>query len=472
MAASCFRLRVIPRIYYQVLPLPSYKGRSRLKPAFAAAAYGLPPIVNTVIAIGIFVATLLLIMLRPKKLNEALTALVGAALMLLAGIVSPLRALKTLLSDWNIFLFFLGMMTLSALAERAGFFDWLAARAAVLANGSTRRLYLNVFLLGALITAFLSNDATALILTPVVYTLVTRLRVSAMPFMFACTFIADTASFLLPVSNPINIIILSSFRLGLLDFLRLLLLPSILAISINAGMFFWLFRRQIIGRFEIKRLGTPTAAIRHRPYFRYVCIVLGLVAIAYVAVSLLQGPLSLVAIGGALALLLGALRWKQVEWKGLGKEISWPIFGFIAGMFIVVQGIESIGLTQHIGQFLTSIAGSNALAATFVGTAGAAVGSNLINNLPMALVLVSTIGALSSVSPNVRLAFIATAMFGCDLGPNLTTVGSLATVLWLLLLRRRGMEVSSLAYFKLGIIVTPIMLIVGAFAIWLSVQVF
>ncbi|HEX6777339.1 MAG TPA: ArsB/NhaD family transporter [Ktedonobacterales bacterium] len=443
-----------------------------MKPAFAAAAYGLPPIVNTVIAIGIFVATLLLIMLRPKKLNEALTALVGAALMLLAGIVSPLRALKTLLGDWNIFLFFLGMMTLSALAERAGFFDWLAARAAVLANGSTRRLYLNVFLLGALITAFLSNDATALILTPVVYTLVTRLRVSAMPFMFACTFIADTASFLLPVSNPINIIILSSFRLGLLDFLRLLLLPSILAISINAGMFFWLFRRQIIGRFEIKRLGTPTAAIRHRPYFRYVCIVLGLVAIAYVAVSLLQGPLSLVAIGGALALLLGALRWKQVEWKGLGKEISWPIFGFIAGMFIVVQGIESIGLTQHIGQFLTSIAGSNALAATFVGTAGAAVGSNLINNLPMALVLVSTIGALSSVSPNVRLAFIATAMFGCDLGPNLTTVGSLATVLWLLLLRRRGMEVSSLDYFKLGIIVTPIMLIVGAFAIWLSVQVF
>lgn len=181
-----------------------------------------------------------------------------------------------------------------------------------------------------------------MILTPVVYTLVTRLRVSAMPFMFACTFIADTASFLLPVSNPINIIILSSFRLSLLDFLKLLLLPSILAISINAGVFFWLFRRQIIGRFEIKRLGTPTAAIRHQSYFRYVCIVLGLVAVAYVTVSLLQQPLSLVAIGGALALLIGALRWKQVEWKGLGKEISWPIFGFIAGMFIVVQGIESI----------------------------------------------------------------------------------------------------------------------------------
>lgn len=130
MAASCLRIRAIPRIYHQVLPLLSYKGRSRLKSAFAAAAYGLPPTVNTAIAIGIFVATLLLIMLRPKKLNEAFAALAGAALMLLAGIVSPLRAFKTLLGDWNIFLFFLGMMTLSALAERAGFFDWLAARAA------------------------------------------------------------------------------------------------------------------------------------------------------------------------------------------------------------------------------------------------------------------------------------------------------------------------------------------------------
>ncbi len=448
------------------------KGRSLLRSPIAFAAYGLPPTVSTVVAIVIFAATLLLIMLRPKRLNEALTALGGAAAMLLAGIVSPLQALKTLFGDWNIFLFFLGMMTLSALAERAGFFDWLAARAAVLAHGSTRRLYLNVFLLGALITAFLSNDATALILTPVVYTLVTRLRVSALPFMFACTFIADTASFLLPVSNPINIIVLSSFHLNLLDFLRLLLLPSLLAISINSGVFFWLFRRQIAGQFEIKRLGTPTTAIRHRAYFRYVSIILGLVAIAYVAVSLLQQPLSLVAIGGALALLFGALRWKQVEWKGLGKEISWPIFGFIAGMFIVVQGVESIGLTRHLGQFLTSLAGSHVLSATLVGTASAAIGSNLINNLPMALVLVSTIGALSSAAPNVRLAFIATAMFGCDLGPNLTTVGSLATVLWLLLLRRRGMEVSSLDYFKLGIIVTPIMLMVGALAIWLSIRVF
>lgn len=441
-----------------------------LRYTLASLGYGLPPAATTAIAGVIFVATLALIMIRPRQLNEALAALGGGIAMIIAGIVSPLQAGQTLLGDWNIFLFFLGMLALSALAERAGFFDWLAARAALLANGSTRRLYLNVFLLGALISAFLSNDATALILTPIVYTLVTRLRVSAMPFMFACTFIADTASFLLPVSNPLNIIVLSHFNLGLLQFLRLLLLPSLLVIGMNIGAFFFLFRRQVAGTFEVKRLGTPASAIRHQRYFRYVTIVLGCVAVAYVVVSLVQQPLSLVAIGGAALLLIGALHWKQVQWKALGREISWSIFGFIAGMFIVVQGIENIGLTQRFAQLLTGVAGSNTLSATLVGTAGAAIGTNLINNLPMALVLVSTIGALSGVSSSVRLALIATTMFGCDLGPNLTTVGSLATVLWLLLLRRRGMDVSSLDYFKLGIIVTPLMLLVGALAIWLMIQ--
>jgi arsenical pump membrane protein len=433
-------------------------------------AFGLPHLAAVALAGVIFAATLLLIMLRPRKLNEALAALGGGLAMLLAGIVGPLQAAQTLLGDWNIFFFFLGMMTLSALAERAGFFDWMATQAAWLARGKTRRLFLNVFLLGALISAFLSNDATALILTPVVYSLVIRLRVSAMPFMFACTFIADTASFLLPVSNPLNIIVLSHFRLGLLGFLRLLLVPALLVISINIAAFFLLFRREVAGTFDLKRLGTSAEAIRHRPYFRYVAVVLSLVAVAYVVVSQLQGSLSLVALGGAVLLLAGALAWKQVAWKDLGKEISWSIFGFIAGMFLVVQGVENVGLTAQFGQVLAGVADTNTLSATLLGTAGAAIGSNLINNLPMALVLVSTIGTLRGVSPAATLGLIAATIFGCDLGPNLTTVGSLATVLWLLLLRRRGMDVSSLEYFRLGIIVTPVMLLIGALAIWLMLH--
>ncbi|HET9920336.1 MAG TPA: SLC13 family permease, partial [Ktedonobacteraceae bacterium] len=189
--------------------------------------FHLPALTTTLLTALIALLTLVGIMTRPFRWNEALIALAGAALLLITGLISPLDALLTLYSDWNVFFFFLGMMSLSALAEAAGLFDWLAAQAARLAGGSSRRLYLNTFLLGCLISMVLSNDATALILTPIVYTLVTRLRLPVLPFLFACTFIADTASFLLPVSNPINIIVLTTFRLDLWTFLRLLLLPSL-----------------------------------------------------------------------------------------------------------------------------------------------------------------------------------------------------------------------------------------------------
>lgn len=200
--------------------------------------FHLPVFVRTLLISLIALLTLIGIMVRPFKWDEARVAMVGAALLLVLGLIHPADAFSVLLGDWNIFFFFLGMMALSALADAAGLFDWLAVQAARLAGGSTRRLFLNTFLLGCLISMVLSNDATALILTPIVYTLVTRLRLPVLPFLFACTFIADTASFLLPVSNPINIIVLTTFRLDLWTFLRLLLLPALVVISINIGVFF------------------------------------------------------------------------------------------------------------------------------------------------------------------------------------------------------------------------------------------
>src|SRR6266705_1241194 len=235
--------------------------------------FQLPALTTTLLISLIAILTLIGIMVRPFQWNEAMMAMAGAALLLLLGLIKPLDALNTLLSDWNVFIFFLGMMALSALADAAGLFDWLAAQAARLAGGSTRRLLLNTFVLGSLISMVLSNDATALILTPIVYTLVTRLRLSVLPFLFACTFIADTASFLLPVSNPINIIIMSHYPLDLLTFLRLLSLPCLLVIGINIGMFFLLYRGQLQGKFDIKRLPSIEEAVKHKAYFRYVCAV-------------------------------------------------------------------------------------------------------------------------------------------------------------------------------------------------------
>src|SRR6266571_3614979 len=231
--------------------------------------FHLPTLTKTLLISLIAILTLIGIMVRPFKWNEAMIAMAGAALLLIIGLINPLDAFTVLLNDWNIFLFFLGLMTLSALVEAAGLFDWLAAQAVRLAGGSSRRLLLNTFLLGSLISMVLSNDATALVLTPIVYSLVTRLRLPVLPFLFACTFIADTASFLLPVSNPINIIVLSTFHLDLWTFLRLLLLPSLLVISINITAFFLLYRRQLKGRFDAKRLPSATDSIKHKGYFRH-----------------------------------------------------------------------------------------------------------------------------------------------------------------------------------------------------------
>jgi len=429
--------------------------------------FPIPEFWKTLLASLVGVLTLVGIMTRPFRWNEAAIAMTGAVILLLLGLISFSDAFFTLIRDWNTFLFFFGMMGLSALAEAAGLFDWLAVRAARLAGKSAARLFLNVFLLGSLISMVLSNDASALILTPIVYVLVTKLRLPVLPYLFACTFIADTASFLLPVSNPINIIILSRFPLDLLTFLRLLFLPSLVLIGINIGIFFLLYRKQLKGAFEIKRLPSAEQAVKHKAYFRYTCCVLAAVAFAYVIASATQFPLSLIALSGTVLLLIGGLCWKRTSLRETAKRISWSIFGFIAGMFIVVRAIEDTGLTTVFGNWLIHLSGGTSFGAVMVGTAGSALGTNLINNVPMAVVMISALGGIQHASPVIQHGFVAATMFGCDLGPNLTTVGSLATVLWLLILRQRNVDVSGLDYFKVGVVVTPLMLLAGALTMWL-----
>ena len=429
--------------------------------------FPIPQLDKTLIASMIGVLTLIGIMTRPFRWNEAVVAMAGAGVLLVLGLISPADAFFTLIRDWNTFLFFLGMMGLSALAEAAGLFDWLAAQAARLARKSATRLFLNVFLLGSLISMILSNDATALILTPTVYVLVTKLRLPVLPYLFACTFIADTASFLLPVSNPINIIILSRFPLDLVTFLRLLFLPSLVVIGINIVIFFLLYRNQLKGGFDLKRLPSAAQAVKHKAYFRYTCCVLTGVALAYVIASATQLPLSLVALSGAVLLLIGGLSWRRTSLRQTAKRISWSVFGFIAGMFIVVRAIEDTGLTTMFGNWLIQLSGGTSFGAVMIGTTGAALGTNLINNVPMAVLMNSALGGIQHAAPAIQHGFIAATMFGCDLGPNLTTVGSLATVLWLMILRQRNVDVSGLDYFKVGVVVTPLMLLAGALTMWL-----
>lgn len=420
------------------------------------------------LAVGvlIFLGTLVVIMFRPYGINEAAAAAGGALLMLLGSYIRPGEAVLVLGSEWNVFGFFLGLMAISALADRAGIFEMLAYQAGKWSGGRGLRLYLAVFAIGTLITIFLSNDATALILTPVVYALVTRLRLPALPFMFACTFIADTASFVLPVSNPINILVLDAFSSGLDTFLRYLFLPSLFCIVFNTLLFAWLFRKSIPADYNLKEV-VPFQP-PNQNLFRFTVVTLVFVALGYVVASAARFPLSVVALTGAGILLAGAWWFKSFDANKLRQEISWTLFVFIGGMFLIVRAVEDLGLTSIVGNALVQVASDNPLRAVVLTAAGTALGANLINNVPMALVMIA---ALRGIPLNAagHEALIYATIFGADLGPNLTTVGSLATMLWLLILRRKGLEISTVEYFKLGITFVPIMIVIGSLLIWLKV---
>ncbi|HET6421434.1 MAG TPA: ArsB/NhaD family transporter [Geobacteraceae bacterium] len=422
------------------------------------------PNLHTIAGVLIFLVTLGIVMARPRGISEAAAAAGGAALMLLGGYVRPAEAISLLLKDWNVYGFFLGLMAISALADHAGIFEMLARQACRCARGSGLRLYMAVFFVGVAITAFLSNDATALILTPVVYALVTRLRLPVMPFMFACTFIADTASFVLPVSNPINILVLNSFGGGLSTFLRYLLLPGLFCIGLNIALFVWLFRRDLRIQFDLADL--PEVKLPDRRLFHFTAATLILIAVAYVAASATRFPLSIVALGGGGLLLAGAYRYRCLNTARLGREISWPLFVFITGMFIVVRAVENLGLTAAFGRGILQLADGSPLQAVLITALGTALGANLINNVPMALLMISVLGNIPAGS--IKHGMVYATIFGADLGPNLTTVGSLATMLWLLILRRKGLDISTLEYFKLGVTVVPVMIVAGSLLIWLK----
>ena len=418
---------------------------------------------HLILGTAIFLATLMIVMVRPYRVTEAMAAAGGAVLMLVGGFVGIHEAASVLAGQWNTLGFFLGLMVISAIAEEAGVFEALAYKAAAWGRGSSVRLYVAIFFVGTVISAFLSNDATALILTPVVYALVTRLRLPALPFMFACTFIADTASFILPVSNPINILVLHAMGGGLATFLRYLALPSIAAVLLNCLIFLWLFRHDLTQDYALSVLPPPHVA---DPWLLSVTVgILALIAAGYLTATSTGIPLSFVALGGAILMVAVALLMGRLNPLSLAKKVSWSLFVFIGGMFIVIRGVEDLGLTAAFGRALLGLAGGRPFPTVLLVAGGTALGANLINNVPMTLVMASALHGLPAGAPAYDSLPYA-VMFGADLGPNLTTVGSLATMLWLVILRRRGLEVSTRQYFKLGITFVPALIVIGSILIW------
>lgn len=415
------------------------------------------------LAISIFALTLILVMTRPRPFNEAMAASLGAFFMIASGVVSLPQVLEVFRINLNVLLFFLGLMVVSAVAEKAGFFHWSAFTAVKLAKGSGRRMLLLTIGLGVVITTFFSNDATALVLTPIVYVLVTRLKLNPIPYVFACAFIANTASVILPVSNPVNLLAVDKFNLTLGEYLKYLMLPAILAILITVVFFLIFFRKEASSHFKDYKLEEP---MRIDTFFLFVCSGLFLTAAGYLVSSIYGLPLSWAAIGGAAFLLIGSFAARRVKFNEVVSKISWSIFPFIFGLAILVKGMENVGFTRVLGEYLADFASRGTLGAIILTTFGNAVGSNLINNWSMMMVSVSSLGSISNPSPFTHHGLIYATILGNDLGPNITILGSLSSMLWLLILRRNGIFITPKQYIKLGLLITPPILLVSALAVY------
>ncbi len=407
-------------------------------------------------------------MLRPRPFNEATAAALGAVILLIAGVVSPSQIPQVWQANFNILLFFLGLMIISVIADQAGFFEWCTFKAVALSKGRGAVLLGSIFALGAVLTAFFSNDATALILTPIVFTLVTRLKVDPLPYVFACAFIANTASMLLPVSNPVNLLAVGRFDLTLGDYLKHLLLPSVALVLANYWLFRLLFRRSITSfSLEDQPREAPPADV----YFLAVCGGLGVIALGYILVSVYGLPLSYPAVGGAVLLLLISLALGRLRWRKVVSGLSWQIFVFIFALAILVKGLEDAGVTGAIAGGLQSLSTHGQLAALVSVTLGTAFGSNLMNNWSMMMISVSTLAGGAS-GADLHHSLVYGAVMGADIGPNIAVLGSLSSMLWLVLLRRRGLDIHPLQYLKLGLIVAPVLLLIGIATLYLCGRLF
>jgi len=352
----------------------------------------------------VFSLTLSLILIRPRGMNEAWATVVGAALMLMLRLETPAQAWQTVAQGADVLLFLLGLLILSALLHASGFFEWAAIHAARAAGGDGRVLYRNVFLLGALTTACLSLDTTAVILTPVVLSFVRRLKLNVRPFLLACAFVANTGSLLLPVSNLTNLLFVGAFHLSFGQFALRMALPQIAALLVNYWLFRWLFAHDLPARFDLEELPRPQDVLPDLPYFRGAVAVLLSVLVGYFVDSIIHIQPYAIALTGCTVLLFWGI-WRKRVGLRIVREISWPIFPFVIGLFIVVRGVENLGLAGLLARGLAA-AGGFLPAQDFAAALGAGIGSNVVNNIPMALLAISALkhGASSAAQYGAALA--------------------------------------------------------------------
>jgi len=398
------------------------------------------------------------VIIRPFKVTEAVYAVTGAVLLMAFQLIKPTEAFSGIAKGLDVYLFLTGMMLLAESAREEKLFDWLAAHATLMAKGSSGRLFLLIYLVGVVVTTFLSNDAAAVVLTPAVAAAVKAAKVEKpLPYLLICAFIANAASFVLPISNPANLVIYGSHMPSLLHWLSQYLIPSVAAITVTYFMLRFTqrscFKDQIKTDIMLPALsaGGKTALIG-----------IGMTAVILLASSALDIQLGLpTAITGILTSAVVLIRAKKNPLIII-KGVSWAVLPLVAGLFVIVEALNKTGMIQSLTALLNhsierSVSGAAWLSGTLI-----AVACNLMNNLPAGLIAGNVLQ--SGDTPEMVKSAV---LIGVDLGPNLSITGSLATILWLVALRREDQEVGAWTFLRLGSLVMTTALIAALASLWL-----
>ena len=390
------------------------------------------------------------ILVRPFRLAEAWWAMAGALLLVLLGQLSAAEAGQAAWQGRDVYLFLIGMMLISELARTTGLFDWVAARAVRQARGSATRLFCIVYAVGIVVTAFMSNDATAVVLTPAVLAAARAARLERpLPHLFACALIANAASFVLPVSNPANLVVFAGRMPSLGAWLQLFLLPSLVAIVATFVALYWLQRAHL--------RQTMSAEVRIPPLeaeAKIVAFGIALMAALLLAASALDIDLGWPACLAGLATFAAVLVRTRPLAMRAARDMSWSVLPLVAGLFVLVAALSKIGVAHDMARMLASLHASAPEWSVWAAGGLTALAANVANNLPAGLMAGATMTA--SHAPT---EVVAATLIGINLGPNLSVTGSLATVLWLTALRREGIDVSFGQFLKVGLIVMPVALI-------------
>jgi arsenical pump membrane protein len=381
---------------------------------------------------------------RPWRLPEAIWAVAGALALVLLTLLPWRDALHAVAKGTDVYLFLIGMMMLAELARDAGLFDWLAAHAAKAARGSAPRLFALVYLVGIIVTVFLSNDATAVVLTPAVYAAAKAAKAEPLPYLFVCAFIANAASFVLPISNPANLVIFGSHMPSLVPWLMRFTLPSLLAIAATYGALRISQRRSLHPAIE-RNIAVPRLSADGA----WAASGIAATAVALLAASAVDLQLGLPTFLAALATAVIVLGRKRQMPKHLLRSISWSVLPLVAGLFVLVEGLGHTGVLGRLTGLLATAAAHSVRDTAWIAGAVAALACNLMNNLPVGLIA----GSLDA--GQLPQAVGSALLVGVDLGPNLSVTGSLATILWLVAIRREGQDVGAWQFLRLGIFVMP-----------------